>query len=332
MCAKDVNRRVQSPQELIRRIDALVAPAEEATMATVVTSPSPLPRVAVVRSIRILWSVVAVVVVAIVLCLAAVLVLKVSKKDGAVATLPTCPAQEESASEIIPGPSLADSEEDAARQKEAAEAARQKAVEEAKRKQAVEEAKQKQAAEEAKRKQAAAAEARLRAEEEARRKAEQRVAEAEASSRGEETRRLAEVEAVQKAEDDRQAAERKRLEDEARLAAAAMGQTARRGPAEPAPLPRPQAVRATANEPPSRDYAKLSLAAFGVGNWSLGYQYACQDKTENAEVLFWLGKCFDPGVEMPGFRHKKDAVRAREYYRRAAERGSAAAKERSRNF
>ena len=75
-----------------------------------------------------------------------------------------------------------------------------------------------------------------------------------------------------------------------------------------------------------RDIPQLAMAAFKAGNWSLGYQYALQDTTGNPEVLLWLGKCFDPAVEMPGFhRHKKDADIARRYYRQSAEKGNAEA-------
>ena len=160
----------------------------------------------------------------------------------------------------------------------------------------------------------------------ARREADQIAAkEAEVRRQAEEARRLAE----KKAEEERREAERlaaknaeeSRLAEEARLAASAMVDSTA------VKKPEPKPVEPKKRKPQQqRDIPQLAMAAFKAGNWSLGYQYALQDTTGNPEVLFWLGKCFDPAVEMPGFhRHKKDPDLARRYYQQSAEKGNAEA-------
>ena len=328
MCAKDVERRIQSPQELIRRIDGLSVMTEAHTAVTVanpfsdshvlaephVTTSHPSPTRHVGRRVA-----------AVGLCILAfgVLILFWARRSPEVGSI--CHMNNAAG---VEGLDLAPSEPpivtsrdeesvkaiEAARQAEESRLAAERQAEETRR----------------------AEEARLAAErkaEAARRAEEARLAaarEAEAARRAEEARLAAarKAEEARRAEEARLAAERKRLDDEAFLAATAMAQPTQRpvsgGEDRSA---RVEIAHASQSPEMSRDPAKLALAAFKVGNWSLGYQYACQDETGNAEVLYWLGKCFDPDVEMPGFRHKKDVDRARDFYRRSAGRGCSAAAE-----
>ena len=64
---------------------------------------------------------------------------------------------------------------------------------------------------------------------------------------------------------------------------------------------------------------RLALEAFSAGNWSLGYTYAADADMENAELHDWLGKCYDPLVQTPGLRIKKDISLSLDHYRRSNE-------------
>ena len=67
------------------------------------------------------------------------------------------------------------------------------------------------------------------------------------------------------------------------------------------------------------DQTSLALAAFRAGNWSLGYSYAGLADKDNPDLQWWLGRCYDPLVQTPGFRITKDSSKAQQYYDRANE-------------
>ena len=303
MCQKRREKRIASAADLLKRLDALTG-ADDVTVPTVcVNAGSQAVRSPVVvrRSFgtgRLLLVASALVTIAVV-----VLVVLSRQKDEdwkiPVQTVDEALAVRESA--VQDQPDVAENVEDE-RQEEKARKETERIAEE--RKAETERREAERLAAEAKRLADEKAKAERLAAEKARREAKRIAAE----------KLAAEKLAAKKAEE-------RRLADEARLAAAAMVGTA--ATSEPAPK---AVVRKKVAEPPKQDFVKLARTAFGAGNWSLGYQYALQDTTGNPEVLLWLGKCFDPAVEMPGFhRHKKDPDLARRYYRQSAEKGNAEA-------
>ncbi len=62
-----------------------------------------------------------------------------------------------------------------------------------------------------------------------------------------------------------------------------------------------------------------ALNAFAAGNWSLGFSLSERADKDNPDIQRWLGKCYDPLVDTPGFRISKDLFRANDHYRRAEE-------------
>ena len=308
MCQKRREKRIASAADLLKRLDALTG-ADDVTVPTVCVnagSQVARPPVAARRSFgtgRLLLVASALVTIAVV-----VLVVLSRQEDEdwkiPVQTVDETLAVRESA--VQDQPDVAENVEDERHEEKAMKEAERLAEE---RKAVAERREAERLAAEAKRLADEKAKAGRLAAEKARREAERIAAEKLA-----EEKLAAEKLAAKKAEE-------RRLADEARLAAAAMVGTA--ATSEPAPKP---VVRKKVAEPPKQDFVKLARTAFEAGNWSLGYQYALQDTTGNPEVLLWLGKCFDPAVEMPGFhRHKKDPDLARRYYRQSAEKGNAEA-------
>ena len=309
MCQKRREKRIASAADLLKRLDALTG-ADDVTVPTVCVnagSQVARPPVAARRSFgtgRLLLVASALVTIAVV-----VLVVLSRQEDEdwkiPVLTVDEAPAVRERS--VQDQPDVVENVEDERQAEEKTMKEAERLAEE--RKAVAERREAERLAAEAKRLADEKAKAERLAAEKARREAERIAAE-----------KLAEEKlAAEKLEAEK--AEERRLADEARLAAAAMVGTA--ATSEPAPK---AVVRKKVAEPPKQDFVKLARTAFEAGNWSLGYQYALQDTTGNPEVLLWLGKCFDPAVEMPGFhRHKKDPDLARRYYRQSAEKGNAEA-------